>query len=132
MNPTPTTTTPFGQKAASVADQAADGASSAIRSTQTATNQAFDRISDKVDDLRDQAAPAINRFSTQAEALARRGVEAVRDTSAQLREKALQASDTTVGYIKDEPVKAMLIAAATGAVLMGLIGLMTRSRHRDY
>jgi ElaB/YqjD/DUF883 family membrane-anchored ribosome-binding protein len=36
----------------------------------------------------------------------------------------------TVAYVKDEPVKAMLIAAATGAVLMGLISMMGRSR--DY
>jgi ElaB/YqjD/DUF883 family membrane-anchored ribosome-binding protein len=52
----------------------------------------------------------------------------VRDSSQQLREKAVQASDQTVAYIKDEPVKSMLIAAATGAALMGLISLMGRSR----
>jgi len=30
--------------------------------------------------------------------------------------------------VKDEPIKAMLIAAATGALLMGLITLLSRSR----
>jgi ElaB/YqjD/DUF883 family membrane-anchored ribosome-binding protein len=34
----------------------------------------------------------------------------------------------TVAYVKDEPIKAMLIAAATGALLMGLITLISRSR----
>jgi hypothetical protein len=34
-----------------------------------------------------------------------------------------------VAYIRDEPVKAMLIAAATGAALMALINLVSRSRH---
>ena len=34
------------------------------------------------------------------------------------------ASDLTVNYIKDEPVKSILIAAATGAALMGLVSLM--------
>lgn len=128
---TTNTNRPFGQDASRVADKAADAAGNALRSTQNATNQAFDRMNNTVDDLRDEAAPALNRFTAKAEDLARRGADAVRDTSAQLKEKALQASDTTVGYIKDEPVKSMLIAAATGAVLMGLIGLMTRSR-RDY
>ena len=131
MNTTTPTSRPLGQQLTGAADQAADSASAALRSTQSATNQAFDRLNEKVSEVRDQAAPTLNRLSTQAESMARRGVEVVRDTSAQLREKALQASDTTVGYIKDEPVKAMLIAAATGAALMGLIGLMTRSR-RDY
>jgi len=70
----------------------------------------------------------MNRVTSQAEAAARRGMEAVRDTSQQLRERAQMATDTTVGYIKDEPIKAMLIAAATGALLMGLVSMMGRSR----
>ncbi len=107
-----------------LADQAADTAQSAIRSTQSVANSAFDRLTSKVDDVRDQAGPLIDRLSSQAESAARRGVDAVRDTSAQLREKAQRVSDSTVGYIKDEPVKAMLIAAATGAALMALVSLM--------
>jgi hypothetical protein len=35
-----------------------------------------------------------------------------------------------VSYIKHEPVKSMLIAASTGAVLMGLLSLMARSNQR--
>ena len=131
MDTTTNTPRPFGQTLSGAADQAADSATSALRSTQSATNHAFDKLNDKVAEVRDQAAPTVNRLSAQAEALAKRSVEAVRDTSAHLREKAVHATDTTVGYIKDEPVKSMLIAAATGAALMGLVGLMTRSR-RDY
>lgn len=132
MNPTTTTgNKPFAQEAASVANQAADSASNAIRSTQNATNSAFDRLNDKVEDARDGAAPLLNRLQSQAEAAARRGVDAVRDTSAQLRDQAVKASDATVGYIRDEPMKAMLIAAATGAALMALVSLMSRSRGRD-
>ena len=78
--------------------------------------------------MRSQAAPMINKVTSQAEAAARRGMEAVRDTSQQLRERALQAQDMTVAYVKDEPIKAMLIAAATGALLMGIISMLGRSR----
>ena len=119
---------PLGQQAASIADSAADSATSAIRSTQNVANEAFDRLSDKVEDARSHAAPLLNRLTTQAEMAARRSADAVRDTSAQLRERAARASDTTVGYIREEPVKSMLIAAATGAALMALIGLLSRSR----
>ena len=111
-----------------MADKAAGTAQSAIQSTQRAADSALDSLSSKVDDLRGQAAPLLNRVSSQAEAAARRGIEAVRDTSQQLREKALRASDSAVGYVKDEPIKAMLIAAATGALLMGLVALLSRSR----
>lgn len=125
------TNKPVGSETANLVEQAADGAHSALRSTQSVANAAFDRLSDKVDSARDQAVPLINRLSNQAELAARRSVEAVRDTSAQLREKALRASDTTVNYIKDEPVKAVLIAAVTGAALMGIFSFMGRSRRRD-
>ena len=45
-----------------------------------------------------------------------------------MRDKAVQVSDQTVGYIKDEPVKAVLVAAAAGAVAALLIGWLSRSR----
>ncbi|MGK2897894.1 MAG: hypothetical protein ACSLE9_04310 [Burkholderiaceae bacterium] len=125
MNPT---VKPLSQDAPNFADHAADGATSAIRSTQNVANAAFDRLSDQVDMAREHAVPLINRLSSQAESAARRSAEAVRETSVQLREKARHAQDATVGYIRNEPVKAMLMAAATGAALMALIRLMGRAR----
>lgn len=126
-----TTFKPLGNEASTVADQAADSVHNAVRSTQGVANQAFDRLSDKIESAREHAVPLINRLTTQAETAAHRGAEVVRDASAQVRETALKASDTTVSYIKDEPIKAMLIAAATGAALMALVSLMTRTRHAD-
>ena len=128
---TDTTLKPAVQNAPNIVDKAAADASGAIRSTQNVTNAAFDRLADKVDSARDQAAPMIDRLSKQAEAVTRRGIDAVRDSSAQLREKAAQVSDTTVGYVKDEPLKAVLIAAAIGAALMALVVLVSRSGNGD-
>lgn len=119
---------PLQQQGQDLADNAANAAQGAIRSTQRSADQAMDRLSDKVDDLRSQAAPLLNKVTSQAEAAARRGMEAVRDSSQQLRERAMQAQDMTVAYVKDEPIKAMLIAAATGALLMGIISMLGRSR----
>jgi len=69
----------------------------------------------------------LDKLAEQASALAQRGVDAMRDRSQQVREQALRASDNTLNYIKDEPVKAVLIAAVTGAALMALIGLLRKS-----
>lgn len=129
MNMPSSTTKTFGQTATNVSDQIGGAAESTIRATQRAADEGLDALSNKVDDLRSQAAPLINRVSAKAEDVAKRGLEAVRDGSQQLREKALRATDSTVAYVKDEPVKSMLIAAATGAVLMGLVSLMGRSRN---
>ena len=113
-----------------LADHAAQSADKLIKSTQRVANDALDSLAGSVQDVRHQAAPLLNRATEQASALAQRGVNAVRDSSQQLREQALRASDSTVNYIKDEPVKAMLIAAATGAALMAMVSLVTRSRDR--
>jgi ElaB/YqjD/DUF883 family membrane-anchored ribosome-binding protein len=110
------TTKPFPQ-ANNLADQAAQGADSALASLQ-----------DKVQDVRDQAGPAINRMAAKAQELASRSADAMRDRSQQLKEHAYRAQDVTVGYIKDEPLKSILIAAAAGAALMALVQLLTRDR----
>jgi ElaB/YqjD/DUF883 family membrane-anchored ribosome-binding protein len=119
-----------GLNAPRMVDKAADAASGAIRSTQGVANQALDRLADNVEGARDQLKPALDRFTKQAEALTRRSIDAVRDSSAQLRDKAAQLSDNTAGRIRDEPLRAVLIAAATGAALMALVVLIGRSGDR--
>jgi ElaB/YqjD/DUF883 family membrane-anchored ribosome-binding protein len=110
-------------------DHAADKADAAIRSTQRATNSALDNLSTSVESARTQVTPMINRASEQASAMAQRGIEAVRNGSQQVRDKAVHATDVTADYIKNDPIKAVLIAAATGAALMALVGLLSRSRN---
>lgn len=114
-----------------VADQAASKADQAIRSTQRATNEALDGLSDSVNSASQRVSPLINRATEQASALAQRSMDAVRQTSQQLRDKAMHASDTTASYIRNDPIKSVLIAAATGAALMALVSLVSRSRHHD-
>jgi ElaB/YqjD/DUF883 family membrane-anchored ribosome-binding protein len=113
-----------------LADQAAQTADQAIKATQRATNEAMDGLADTVRHLHDDAAPVLNRAAARATEMAQHSLDAVRDGSQHLRASAQRASDNTVNYIKDEPVKAMLIAAATGAALMALVGML-RSRDRN-
>lgn len=79
----------------------------------------------------DVAASVIDSASEQANDLAQRVVEAVQESSQQFQGKAERASDSAVKYIHSEPVKSLLMAAATGAALMGLAALLLRSRRRD-
>ncbi len=114
-----------------LADQAAQSAQQAIQSTQRAGNAALDGLATSVQDLRAQAAPMLERAQEQASALAQRSVDAVRDSTRQLREQAQHASEVTTDYVRHEPIKAMLIAAACGAALMALVSLLSRSRSHD-
>ena len=113
-----------------LADQAALSADQAIRSTQRVANQALDGLAGSVQDLRQQAAPLLNRATEQASVLAQRGVDAVREGSRQVRDQALRASDGTLHYVRQEPVKSMLIAAAVGATLMALLSRWGGLRER--
>lgn len=121
---------PVNHPSSALVDQAALSADNAIRSTQRAANNTLNGLAGTVQDMRQQVTPMINRATAQASALAQRGMDAVRDTSQQVRERALRVGDGTVGYIRDEPVKSVLIAAATGAVLVALVSLMGRSNPR--
>lgn len=109
-----------------LADKAAATADQAINSTQRLAQRALDGLSNGVDDLKNAATPAIQRVSDQAHALAQRGLDSARDSAQHVRERAHQMSAHTVGYIKDEPLKSVLIAAATGALLMAMLGMLRR------
>lgn len=85
---------------------------------------------EKTTDFADQAATAADHAVKATQQLANEALTSVRGTTHQLRTKAQDASESTVSYIKHEPLKSVLIAAATGAALMGLISLMSRSNGR--
>lgn len=77
----------------------------------------------------------LHHLQAEASALGERGAQAVHEGAQQLRESrdawresAQRASERTRSYIQGEPVKAVLAAAAVGAVLTALLSLVTRSR----
>ena len=58
------------------------------------------------------------------------GLERAREASHQLREGAQRVSLGTANVIRHDPVKSVLIAAATGAAVMALISVLTRPHTR--
>jgi ElaB/YqjD/DUF883 family membrane-anchored ribosome-binding protein len=68
--------------------------------------------------------------SLHADAISRgeRGAHAVRSRIRQARDSAQRASRDTANYVKNEPIKAILIALAVGALLSAVVGRMFRSR----
>ncbi len=90
----------------------------AIRTGQQAAHQAVDRLADGAE-----------RLAANTDRLAQRSAEALRESSLQLRERARHATDNTIVHIRQEPLKAVLIAGAVGAALGLLLSLMGRSRH---
>lgn len=97
-----TTTNSLQNTKSNLADRVALSADSAIHSTQYAANKAFDRLSGGVESLRGRAGPLMDKVSAKAE--------------------------SGKHYIEEQPMKSLLIAAGTGAVLAMLLSWMGRSR----
>lgn len=121
------TTGNFPNAGGAAADKAADAVKAGIRTAQQSLSQAASSAVGKVDLLRDEAGPALEKGARKAQEVGQKGMDTVADASRQLRDRALETSDAAVAYAKDEPVKALLIAAAAGALLMGLLSMMMRS-----
>jgi len=108
-------------------DRAANSAEQAVQATRQTANHALDSVASRIDTLREQAAPALDRATEQASALAQRSREVLSNGTQQLRHRAAEATDSTALYIRNEPFKAVAIAAAAGAVLALLAGWFGRS-----
>jgi ElaB/YqjD/DUF883 family membrane-anchored ribosome-binding protein len=108
--------------------QVGQAAAAVIQSTQQRASEAVSSLAVGVQDLRDQAAPLLSRAADQTSAMAKRAVHAVQDGAESIRDRAHDVSHTTKQYIRVEPVKSVLIAAAAGAALMALLSLLSRRR----
>ena len=88
-------------------------------------------ISDTVQDLLREAKPMIHHatdsVSDKVGELAHKGIDAVRRGQHELEHVGNDISDRASHMIRNEPFKAMLIAAGVGAATVALIGLMARS-----
>ena len=72
---------------------------------------------------------AVERAAERATEVARQGTQKLQQGTQQVKAQLNHVSDSAIAYVKDEPVRALLIAAAAGAALMALAGLLGRSRH---
>ena len=87
-------------------DEIATEAQSGVRSGQRYAQQAVDRVTERASELASQS------------------LDWMRDRGDKVRDGVARASDRTVGYVRDEPARSMLMAAAAGAVVFALISMV--------
>ncbi len=97
-------------------------------------NQGMHRVADDanrlLESVSDRVLPSARRLASQAESLAYRGYDSLREGSQQLRDRAAYAGERSVRYVRDEPVKSVLIAAVAAGCLMALAHwLASRNEH---
>ncbi len=117
-------------KTQDLAHEAADNTTRALQSTRRNAVHGVEKLDDQLQQWGADAAPAIERATDNAAQWARRSAQQLRDGSQQLQAKARHAADGTQQYVRDQPVKSVLIAAGVGALLMGLLSLFARPDSR--
>jgi ElaB/YqjD/DUF883 family membrane-anchored ribosome-binding protein len=109
----------FPKTSQALAEKAADKAQAGIRNAQESVRDAGNALSAKVTDVRDEAMPVIRKAAGRAQSKAQQGFDAVSDVADQARDIAASTADAIVSYTKRNPVQALAIAAAAGALLYG-------------
>jgi hypothetical protein len=83
---------------------------------------------DRVDGPRVGATPALKKAVGRAQTLASHSIDAIGDMANQARDAASNASDSIIAYTRKNPIAALAIAAASGALLYAAIKALTPSR----
>jgi ElaB/YqjD/DUF883 family membrane-anchored ribosome-binding protein len=119
------TTNDFSKQGQELADKATNKVQGGIQDAKRTVNRAADQLSRTAEDIGSESKPWIKKAAQQTNAFA----QSVGDATQRVRDTASQASDSVTAYAKENPVKAILIAAASGMVLATLFNMVSRSRN---
>jgi ElaB/YqjD/DUF883 family membrane-anchored ribosome-binding protein len=85
-------------------------------------------VADRVDGPRVDAIPALKKAVSRVQSLGSQSVDAISDMANRARDAASNASDSITAYTRKNPITALAIAAASGALLYAAIRALTPSR----
>lgn len=113
-----------GSIASDLSASAAEQAEVAIAATKRATDSAAQSVHAGLDTMQEKVPSMLTHAGAAADELIAQGVQRARAASSAVRQTTGRAQERTVVYIREEPLKAMLIAAGVGA----LVALMLSGR----
>ena len=100
-----------------VSEQGRAAVDKAANTAHSGIDRAGDMLSDGVESARTGAKSAVGKLSDQA----RTATKTIRDT-------ASQTSESIISYTRDNPARALMIAAGCGALVLTLIKALRPSR----
>jgi len=118
--------TPAGAR--HLSEQMLQGAEHAVAASRSLANNTLDQAESKVRQLRGSIDPMVDKLATQAQKLARQSMDMAAEASERAQRSMHRYADATTRYVANEPVKAVLIAAAVGAAVALLVAA-ARNRH---
>ena len=114
------------ENAAARIDHAADKMDALLSDSQRAADSAISSLRSKVGDFKASARDTLGKAADVAVDLKREGLDRADHLRTETVRRARRMGDSTVDYIRHEPVKSMLIAGAIGA---GLALLLSRRQY---
>lgn len=86
------------------------------------------RAAHGLDDTSHDLAAKVDSVINRAEDMARDSLSWMRDSGDRVRSGMARASETSVGYVRDNPVRSVVAAAATGALVYALVSALRNRR----
>jgi ElaB/YqjD/DUF883 family membrane-anchored ribosome-binding protein len=105
-------------------------AAAALKAAERDAHAAIDSAVDGLTSAYGQAKPLLSRVGQRARDAASDGYDTAREQAAALRDRGQKAVESTRGYVADEPIKSLLIAAAVGAAVIALVEVVRIRRNR--
>jgi ElaB/YqjD/DUF883 family membrane-anchored ribosome-binding protein len=118
----------FGKQGQDLADKTADKVQSGIRSAQDVANRGADKLSEGIDSVRRNTGPTLAKTADKAQSVANQAMDSFNDASQKVRATAADIGDSVLTYTQDNPVKAILISAAVGAIIATAVTTLVRTR----
>lgn len=104
-----------------------------LQSTGDAAKQAVDQLKQGAMEGAREASDTAAREAARIGELARdwwnRNAQVAMNAASTVKEEAAHLGENTQRYVRDEPVKSILVAAAAGALITGLILMAARRDH---
>ena len=127
MNTTGDNTT-FTDQGKDLVNKAAKKIQGGLQDAKSLAEEAGDHLSSTMKTLSSNVGPSIDKVTGKAQAVAKQGREMTDAAIQQVRDTAADMSDSLLKYTKRNPGKALLMAAASGALLATRIMELTPSR----
>lgn len=112
----------------SAANNAMHLADKTLSTAQRMAHNGIDAVSEGLDHAHKDTRNAARNLAHETEWMAQRSMDALRNGAHQLQHQATHLKNTAVHYVHQEPVKALLTAAAAGAAFVAVLRLISRWR----
>jgi len=101
---------------------------SGVAKTGQTAKDAGNILSSKLEDVRSEAGTVVKAGARRVRSIGQQGLDAISDAVSQARDAASDASDSIIDYTKKNPITALAIAAASGALLYAAVKALLPSR----